>query len=62
MQADTDALKEKQVLELVIPLFKGRIEDAKYRLGRIPFNNLKLLTDSTLKPSNLDVYYSAQLE
>ncbi|KAF2005442.1 hypothetical protein P154DRAFT_424427, partial [Amniculicola lignicola CBS 123094] len=59
---DTYATKEKQVLELVIPLIEGKIWDPRCYLGGIPFTNLNPLIDSTLKPSNLDIYYSTCLE
>jgi len=60
VQADADASKEKQVSESVIPLIEGKVRDAKCRSGGIPFTNLDPLTDSTLKPSNPDVYYGAR--
>ncbi|KAF2188850.1 hypothetical protein K469DRAFT_684145 [Zopfia rhizophila CBS 207.26] len=59
--ADTDAAKEKQVSESVIPIIKGKVRDAKCRSRGILFTNLNPLTDSTLKfkPGNPDIYYSA---
>jgi hypothetical protein len=60
IQADTNALKEKQVSELVIPFIEGKVEDAKYRSGGIPFTNLEHLTDGTLVPGNPDIYYGAR--
>jgi hypothetical protein len=62
VQADADALKERQVLELVTPIIEGQVADTKCRLEGIPFTNLNPLTDGTLKPGNPDVYYGARLE
>jgi hypothetical protein len=62
IQADADALKEKQVSESVIPFIEGKVEDAKCRSGGIPFTNLDHLTDGTLVPGNPDIYYGARPE
>jgi hypothetical protein len=62
VQQDTDASKEKQVSESVIPIIEGEIRDLKCRSGGIPFTNLDPLTDGTLKPANPDIYYGARPE
>jgi hypothetical protein len=59
VQADADAVKEKQVTTSVIPIIEGDIGDAKCVSGGIPFTNLGHLTDGTLVPGNPDIYYSA---
>lgn len=60
VQADVRAAKEKQVSESVIPIIEGKIKDLGCRSGGVPFNNLKPLTDGTLKPGNPDIYYGAR--
>jgi hypothetical protein len=62
VQADADALKEKQVTTTVIPIIEGNIEDTKCVSGGIPFTNLDPLTDGTLVPGNPDIYYGARPE
>jgi hypothetical protein len=59
VQADSDASKEKQVTESVIPIIEGKIADAKCVAGGIPFRNLGHLTDGMLVPGNPDCYYGA---
>lgn len=59
VQADADAVKEKQVTTSVIPIIEGNIRDAKYGSGGILFTNLDHLTDGTLVPGNPDIYYGA---
>ncbi|KAF1951348.1 hypothetical protein CC80DRAFT_454356 [Byssothecium circinans] len=59
--ADAGALKKKQVSESLIPVIEGKISDAKYRSGGIPFTNLDPLGDGT-PPGNPDVYYGAPPE
>ncbi|KAF2181468.1 hypothetical protein K469DRAFT_791755 [Zopfia rhizophila CBS 207.26] len=63
-RADAHAAKEKQVSESVIPIIKGKIRDAKCRLGEISFTNLNPLTDSALKfkPGNPNIYYNTRPE
>jgi hypothetical protein len=61
-RADTHASKEKQIMELVIPIIEGEIKDAKCISGGIPFTNLDHLTDGTLVPGNPDRYYGARPE
>ena len=55
-------MKEKQVLESVIPIIEGKIIDFKCYLRGILFINLNSLTHNTLKPGNLDIYYNAHPE
>ena len=62
VQADADAVKEKQVTTSVIPFIEGDIGDAKCVSGGIPFTNLDPLTDGTLLPGNPDIYYGARPE
>jgi hypothetical protein len=62
IQADADAVKEKQVTTSVIPIIEGDIRDAKCVSGGIPFTNLDHLTDGTLVPGNPDIYYGARPE
>ncbi|KAI4154565.1 MAG: hypothetical protein LQ340_001594 [Diploschistes diacapsis] len=62
VQADADAMKEKQVTTSVIPIIEGDIGDAKCCSGGIPFTNLDHLTDGTLVPGNPDIYYGARPE
>jgi len=62
VQADADAVKEKQVTTSVVPIIEGRIEDAKCIAGGIPLNNLDHLTDGTIVPGNPDIYYGARPE
>ena len=62
VQADADAVKEKQVCASVIPVIEGNIADSKCTSGGIPFTNLDHLTDGTLVPGNPDVYYGARPE
>ncbi len=62
VQADADAVKEKQVTTSVIPIIEGDIRDAKCVSGGIPFTNLDHLTDGTLVPGNPDIYYGARPE
>jgi len=62
VQADADALKEKQVTTSVISIIEGDIGDAKCVSGEIPFTNLDHLTDGTLVPGNPDIYYGARPE
>jgi hypothetical protein len=59
---DTDASKEKQVTENVIPFIEGKIPDSKCIGGGIPFRNLDHLTDGTLVPGNPDRYHGARPE
>lgn len=61
-RADAHASKEKQVTTLVIPIIEGDIGDTKCVSGGIPFTNLDHLTDGTLVPGNLDIYYGARPE
>ncbi|KAF2191289.1 hypothetical protein K469DRAFT_556660, partial [Zopfia rhizophila CBS 207.26] len=63
-QADAYTAKEKQVLELVIPIIKSKIKNVKYYLKGILFTNLNSLINSILKfkLGNLDVYYNTYLE
>ncbi|KAI9675677.1 MAG: hypothetical protein M1817_001044 [Caeruleum heppii] len=62
VQADTDARKEKQVTDSVIPIIEGKVEDAKCVAGGIPFTNLDHLTDGAIVPGNPDRYYGARPE
>ena len=62
VQADADAVKEKQVTTSVIPIIEGDIRDAKCCSGGIPFTNLDHLTDGTLVPGNPDIYFGARPE
>lgn len=62
VQADANALKEKQVSESVVPIIEGKIADGNFRSGGIPFTNLDLLTDGTLKPGKPDIYHGAYAE
>lgn len=62
IQADVDAVKEKQVTTSVIPIIEGNIKDAKCCSGGILFTNLDHLTDGTLVPGNPDIYYGARPE
>jgi hypothetical protein len=62
VQADADAVKEKQVTTSVIPIIEGYIEDAKCVSGGIPFTNLDPLTDGTLVSGNPDIYYGTRPE
>lgn len=62
IQADVDAVKEKQVTTSVIPIIEGNIKDAKCCSGGILFANLDHLTDGTLVPGNPDIYYGARPE
>jgi hypothetical protein len=59
---DAHALKEKQVVLLVIPIIEGKISNNKCVWGGILFTNLDYLTDGTLVPSNPDIYYGARPE
>jgi hypothetical protein len=59
---DTDASKEKQVTENVIPFIEGKIPDSKCIGGGIAFRNLENLTDGTLVPGNPDRYHGARPE
>ncbi|KAF2187442.1 hypothetical protein K469DRAFT_458199, partial [Zopfia rhizophila CBS 207.26] len=47
-QANAYTTKEKQVLELVISIIKGKIRDVKYYLKEISFTNLNPLINSIL--------------
>ena len=62
VQADADAVKEKQVSTSVIPIIEGGVGDAKCVSGGIPFTNFDHLTDGTLAPGNPDIYYGARPE
>ena len=62
VQADADAVKEKQVTTSVIPVIEGKISDSKCVSGGIPFANLEHLTDGTIVPGNPDIYYGARPE
>ncbi|EED23188.1 conserved hypothetical protein [Talaromyces stipitatus ATCC 10500] len=62
LQMDTDASKEKQVTENVIPFIEGKNPDSKCIGGGIPFRNLDHLTDGTLVPGNPDRYHGARPE
>jgi hypothetical protein len=61
-RVDSHAFKEKQITESVIPIIGGRIGDARYVAGGIPFRNLEHLTDGTLVPGYLDRYHGARPE
>lgn len=54
--------KEKQITIYVIPFIKGETKDRKYIIRRIPFINLDLLTNGTLVPGNLNLFYDARPE
>lgn len=54
-RADTQALKERQVVAKVIPILEGDIGDSRCVAGEIPFTNLDHLTDGTLVPGNPDL-------
>ena len=62
VQADADAVKEKQVSTSVIPIIEGNVGDAKCISGGVPFTNLDHLTDGTIAPGNPDIYYGARPE
>ena len=62
VQADADAVKEKQLSTSVIPIIEGDVGDAKCASGGIPFTNFDHLTDGTLAPGNPDIYYGARPE
>ncbi|KND87466.1 hypothetical protein TOPH_07872, partial [Tolypocladium ophioglossoides CBS 100239] len=60
--ADTHAAKEAQVMARVIPIIEGKLEDPKCAGGQIPFRNRDHLTDGSLVPGNLDIYYGSRPE
>lgn len=62
VQADADAVKEKQITTSVIPIIEGYVRDVKCVSGGIPFKNLDYLTDDTLVPGNAEIYYGARPE
>jgi len=62
VQADADAVKEKQVTTTVIPIIEGKISDSKCVSGGIPFANLEHLTDGTIVAGNPDIYYGTRPE
>lgn len=62
LQVDTDASKERQVTENVLPFIEGKVPDNKCMGGGIPFKNLDHLTDGTLVPGNPDRYHGARPE
>ena len=55
VQADTDAAKEKQVSESVIPLIAGQVRDARCVAGGTPFGNLEPLIKGSANPGNPDL-------
>lgn len=60
--ANTDASKEWQITNTVIPTIEGDVPDTKCISGQIPFTNLDHLTDGTLVAGNPDQYYGARPE
>lgn len=62
IRAHASASKQKQVSTLVIPFFEGDIGDPKCVLGGISFTNLERLTNGTLVPGNLDIFYGSRPE
>ena len=59
VQANAHASKENKKTDLVIPIIEGKIRDGRCFAGEIPLTNLDHLTDSTLSPGNLDLFYGA---
>lgn len=62
VEADANALREKQVSESVLPIIEGECEDFRCTAGGIPFRNLDHLTNGTLVPGNPDRYHGARPE
>ena len=62
IRVDAYTFKEKQVINSVIPIIEGKVEDGKCVAGDILFNNLDHLTDSTITPAKPDLFYGARLE
>jgi hypothetical protein len=56
VQADADAVKEKQVTTSVIPIVEGDTGNPRCVSGGILFTNLNRLTNGTLVPGNPDIY------
>lgn len=46
----------------MIPIIQGNIGDSRRVAGEIPWKNLEPLTDGSLAPANLDLYYGARPE
>ncbi|MCJ1433543.1 hypothetical protein MMC27_002906 [Xylographa pallens] len=62
VDADSNAFKEKEVGDSVIPIIGGRFKDARCVSGGVPFRNMAPLTDGTLVPGNPDIYHGARPE